>query len=69
MAQIKVDDLDAVAVIDRTALYIQVMTPDGETVSIFSAEGMIAARWAATLRGSYETGELIDAGLAEERQN
>lgn len=74
--RIKVDGLDAVAVVDANGLYLQVLTPDGEDVALFTGGLTQAILFVAASSpsggatyASFDTGELVDMGLDEERAN
>lgn len=66
MADVKVDDLDTIALLDANGVGLMVLTPDGEEIALLTATGMTAARFAATLKASYDTGELMDLGFTQE---
>jgi hypothetical protein len=66
VAYVKVDDLEGIAILDANGLNIMTLTDDGDEVSMFELTGMPAARFAATLAESYDTGTLVDAGFTWE---
>jgi hypothetical protein len=65
---LKIDGLDACAVIDANGFYLMVMSPDGDTISEIGGEepfdqtGLL--RFLASGKSEWETGELIDMGIA-----
>lgn len=71
--EIKVDGLDTVAVIDAEGFSFEVYTPDGDVVSslycgaVGGVDPVAVMRFLATLKDSYQTGELIDMGMVLER--
>lgn len=74
---LKVDGLHAVAIIDGNGFYMGVTSPDGDVVAeVRVGNDPIAgtflprvARFIATLKSDYTTGELIDMGLEPQRGN
>jgi hypothetical protein len=71
IADFKVDGLDAYAILDANGVWIDILTPDGESVANGGfVTAMLGARWAARLTpvyASFTTTDLLAAGWQEER--
>ncbi len=67
--QVTLDGDEGYAVLDAAGLYIESLSPDGDRIKSFHAEGMIAARAVALSPNGFgicTTIQLLDAGLTEE---
>lgn len=65
---LKVDQLDAVVVLDQNGAFVQVLTPDGDEVATFTGafvQALLIGAAAGQL-ASIDTGTLIDMGFQED---